>query len=520
MIHTLSMESACKIFYNIYENHGQSEIVSDLVRQMDFHALSVTLLATTASHNMWDYGRLAEEWGAQRAQILRTDHDRSLAATIELSLTSPTFRNLGPSACDLLGVIAFFPQGINMNNLQWLFPAIPGIKSILDKFCALSLTYRNNDFTTMLAPIRDYIAPTNPRSSPLLCATRHRYFTRLSVDVYPDKPGFQEARWIMSEDVNVEHLLDTFTSVDSIVDDVWDTCGHFLEHLYWHKPRKTILGQKVEALPDGHHAKPKCLFGVAQSFERLGNRAERKRLLVQTLGLERERANDSRTALVLKELSDTNRQLRRYGEGIQQAEEALGIYEQLGDRIGQADSLNRLTFVLIDDKQLDVAENAAFRAINLISEGGQEYILCRCHRYLGRIYQCKGETEKAIHYFKTAISIASLFDWHFQLFWVHLALAQLFTDERRFDEANDCIAQAKSHTTDNAYHLARAMDGQARIWYLQGWDAKFEGRLEDAKLEALGGLEIFENLGAAQDAEHTRDILLLLDIEIQAQNRL
>ena len=507
-IHTLSMESACKIFYNIYKNHEQSETISDLVRQLDFHALSITLLATTASYNIWDYDRLVEEWNTQRAQVLRTDHNRSLAATIELSLTSPTFRKLGPGSRELLGVVAFFPQGIDKNNLGWLFPDIPDIKSTIDRFCALSLTYRNNNFTTMLAPIRDYLAPANSKPSPLLCATRDRYFARLSVDVYPDKPGFQEARWIMSEDVNVEHLLDAFASVDMNTDDAWGACGRFLEHLCWHKPRKTILVQKIEALPDGHHAKPKCLFGLAQLLQRLGNRAERNRLLVQTLGLERERANDSRIALTLTELSDASRRLGHFREGIQQAEDALGIYEQLGDKIGQADSLISLTFALLENEQLDAAENVALRTINLIPEGGQEFILCQCHRYLGHIYQSKGETEKAVHNFKTAISIASVFDWHFQLFWVYLALGRLFRGERRFDEANNSIAQAKLHAVDNAYHLGCAMGSQARVWHLQC-------RLEDAKLEALDALEILENLGATQDAKSIRDLLRSLGAQIQ-----
>ena len=35
--------------------------------------------------------------------------------------------------------------------------------------------------------------------------------------------GFEEARWITSEDVNVEHLLDVSISTDPDADDTWDT---------------------------------------------------------------------------------------------------------------------------------------------------------------------------------------------------------------------------------------------------------------------------------------------------------
>ena len=56
--------------------------------------------------------------------VLRADCNESLDATIELSLASPMFQKLGPDARDLLGVIAFFPQGVDENNVDRLFPNI------------------------------------------------------------------------------------------------------------------------------------------------------------------------------------------------------------------------------------------------------------------------------------------------------------------------------------------------------------------------------------------------------------
>jgi hypothetical protein len=270
-IPTLSMEAACNIFYGIYGGDQRSSIINDLLQRLDFHALSIILLATTASHNTWDYDRLAQEWEAKRAQVLQTDCNESLAATIELSLSSPTFHKLCPNARDLLGVVAFFPQGIDEKNLDWLFSSIPNRKNLFDKFCVLSLSYRSNGFVTMLAPIRDYLGPQDPRSSPLLCATRDHYFKRLSVDVDPDLPGFGEARWIVSEDVNIEHLFDVFTSVDGDTGNAWGVCHHFIQHLRSHKPRRTLLGLKIEALPDDHPNKPQCLFELSRLFYNTGN---------------------------------------------------------------------------------------------------------------------------------------------------------------------------------------------------------------------------------------------------------
>ena len=460
-IPALSMEAACDIFYGIYGNRRQSDTINDLLRRLDFHALSITLLATTASHNMWDYERLAKEWDAQRAQMLRTYYNESLAATIELSLASPTFRSLGPNARDLLGVVAFFPQGVDENKLDWLFPTISNRKNIFDTFCVLSLTHRGSCFVTMLAPIRDYLGPRDPRSSPLLCTTRDRYFSRLSADVDPEQPGFEETRWIVSEDVNVEHLLDVFTFVDPHGSGIWEACVHFMEHLHWHKPRQTILRLKVEALADDHLFKPKCLYEVSRLFGGLGNHAEQKRLLTHNLELARQRGDEFCLAQSLMHLSRANRNLGLHDEGIRQAKEGLEIYERMGQTRGQLQCLNSLVRLLFEDNQLDAAEKTAFRAIDLGSGKGQEFQVYQLHQILGDIYGSKGEREKAIHHLETALAIASPPNWHQALFWIHDALTELFYNEKQFEDAQVHVERAKSHVVNSAYELGRATLMQA-----------------------------------------------------------
>ena len=492
-IPTLSMGAARDAFYRIYKYDRQSDPVNNILDQLDFHPLSVTLLATVAHQNKWNGVRLTREWRQRQTGVLQTGYNKSLARTIELSLASPMFRELGPDARGLLEAIAFFPQGMDENNLDWLFPSISNRTTIFDTFCVLSLTYRNNGFTTMLAPLRDYLRPQGPMSSTLLSVTKDRYFTRMSIKFDHNTPVFTESRWILTEDVNVEHLVDVCTSIDANVDEVWDACANFIGHLRWHKPRHTILRQKIEGLPDDHPHKTKCSFELARLFNSVGNHVERKRLLCHTLKLVREQGDDDWVAWILKELADANRKLGRFGEGIQQAREALEIYQRLGTMEGRAECLGYLALLLHEDKQPTAAKEAVSHAIDLLPERGYEFLACQSHRLLGNIFYSTGEREEAIHHLEAALAIASPFSWHDLLFWIHRSLAELFAAQDEFGRAHSHIEQAKSYAVNDAYTLGRAMHLQAEIWYRQSM-------LKEAMSEASRAFETFENLGAAEES--------------------
>ena len=249
------------------------------------------------------------------------------------------------------------------------------------------------------------------------------------------------------------------------------------------------------------------MFKLSQLLSSVGNWAEEKRLLTYALRLQRERGNDRQVALILRGLSSSSWVMGLTKEGIQQAEEASKIFEQFGDTVGQAQCLERLTRLLSRDRQFDAAEEAASRAINLFSVKDKPFRLCESHRILGEVYQDKGETEKATHCFEIAFGIASPFSWHDQLFAVLYSLAVLFHNEGRFDDARVHIEHAKPHAVNNAYHLGRAMEMQARIWYKQD-------RLEEARSEALRAGDIYEKLGAAQDIESCRKLPQVIEKEL------
>ena len=510
-IPTLSIEAGRDTFYRICKHRERTDPVNDILEQLDFHPLSITLLATVAQYNRWDANRLAREWGGRRTGMLHTRHKKSLAATVELSLNSPTFQELGPDAQGLLEVIAFFPQGVKEDNFDWLFPTISDGIDILDTLCTLSLTYRSDGYITMLAPLRDHLCPKDPMSSPLLCIAKESYFARLSVDLDPEKPGFGGGQWITSEDANVEHLLDVFTTINANSDDVWDACISFMKHLFWHKGRLVVLRPKIGGLPDDHRSKPGCLFQLSKLFSLVGNDAECKNLSTQALKLQRERGDVRQVARTLSNLSDANRLLGLFEEGIQQAEEALEIYKHLGDTVGEAQCLNSLAYVLYFDGQLVAAEEAASRAISQLPEKGEQFLTCRCHRVLGDIYGSKGNTERAVHHFEVALGIASSFDWHEDMFWIHYRSACLSLKQGRFDDADAHVERAKSHAPGDPFRLGAATVLQALTWHQQG-------RLEEAKFEALCAADVAEKLGAALLLDACRKVLAVIDSSCSEQS--
>ena len=135
---------------------GRSVDVDNLLEELDFHPLSIDLLASAVCENGWDEATLLEAWDCGKANILKAYGRQSLEDNIKLTLGTPTIQVHGMTALETLRALAAFPSGIRERELESMFAAIAGIGDATDALCTFFLVYRQSGFVKMLSPFRFY----------------------------------------------------------------------------------------------------------------------------------------------------------------------------------------------------------------------------------------------------------------------------------------------------------------------------------------------------------------------------
>lgn len=151
---TLSREGARDTFYSLC-HLKRSSAIDDVIENLDFHPLSINLLATAVSDHGWDEPKLLQDWGG-RAGLLRTDCRRSLEAGIESALGSPTIQSLGPVARETLEAISAYPCGVEETRVGRMFPTMGSVAEAVNVLCEFHLVDRHDGFVKILSPFRLY----------------------------------------------------------------------------------------------------------------------------------------------------------------------------------------------------------------------------------------------------------------------------------------------------------------------------------------------------------------------------
>ncbi|KAH7904341.1 hypothetical protein BJ138DRAFT_1166687 [Hygrophoropsis aurantiaca] len=280
----LGPSAARNAFTHTYHTDGFPGIIDKLLSDLDFHPLSINILAHVARENQWTLEELMRSWEGQQTRLLDVGDGKlqSLSVTIELSLTSSSIQRLGADARHVMEIAAFLPQGLNEKDLEHLFPTIPNIHSIVGALCRLSLMYRKKDAYTMLSPIRLHISSAHKDDDvPSLDLTHVRayYYEQLAqVDGEDD-----EGAWITTEDANLERLLahDLSRATPMDMGLICQACCQFIRQLRHHKPRTTSLRPVILRLPEGNrsrdaglHSKADCAYALALLADHLVNVTE------------------------------------------------------------------------------------------------------------------------------------------------------------------------------------------------------------------------------------------------------
>jgi len=160
LVSGLSLGAACAAFALVYRLAPIDETIQRILTALDYHPLSINILANAAVINQWTPIQLETAWNKERSRLLLSDVTKSkhgnLQISIELSITCPVFEETRDAALELLRAAAFLPQGIHRKDLGGTFLGVSA-GQLADSLCRASLAYWLGDRLTLLAPIRLYV---------------------------------------------------------------------------------------------------------------------------------------------------------------------------------------------------------------------------------------------------------------------------------------------------------------------------------------------------------------------------
>jgi tetratricopeptide (TPR) repeat protein len=473
----LDFEAARDTFSSIYRIEKPSATSDALLNRVDFHPLSINLLAWAGAQNRWPLSKLAEQWECEKIRLLDLGKGfgkaRSLSISIELSMNSPTMQDLGEAARHVLQVIAFFPTGVNQDLLLDLFPSLPTIRSIVDTLNKLSLTTCHDDFITMLMPIRLHLQKNNS-VSPLLEDVRTFYYKRLGAygSLFPGDEGFNGGTWILCEHDNVEKLIayDLAGSEDSV--DAYRACADFLVHLFWHRPRHTTLKAMVLDTPEESSlAVPKaaCLQIFGWIATDMGNHAEATELLAAARSVSLSHGERWRGTQCSVNLAEINRSLENLLDAEEQFTEASTSFRDLQDLYGEARCNENLGDIARRRGNASEASRLLSSARVYYESVNKTWNVGSIRTRMGILEFDRGDYLKGREHFEAAIAIFMDIDDMSAIGWCLKKFAKAETTMGHWTEVHDLLGKARGYylTTNCFTQAAQCLMEQGRAYGFQ-----------------------------------------------------
>ena len=306
--------------------------LDELVAGLDGVPLAVELMAY-AAQGQPDLGEVAQRWRAERTGMLArmggARRELSVAVSVEASVTAPL---MTAPALRLLSLLGVLPDGVARDDLAVLLPE-DGLAAAA-VLRQLGLAFGEGDRLRTLAPVREHIAVAHPPYPGDLDQVVSHYAQLAAVtgDQVGGRGGARAATRLQAETGNIGAMLERAAAagrIDELAGSLYGLAEYW-RHTGFTQPALVEVAERaIEA-----HGTP---FQQAQIWKAFGDLAYYR--------------------------SDHDGARARY-------EQALPLYRQVGDVLGEANCIRRLGDIALARSDLDGARARYEQALPLYQQAG------------------------------------------------------------------------------------------------------------------------------------------------------
>ena len=381
--------------------------LDELVAGLDGVPLAVELMAY-AAQGQPDLGEVAQRWRAERTGMLArmggARRELSVAVSVEASVTAPL---MTAPALRLLSLLGVLPDGVARDDLAVLLPE-DGLAAAA-VLRQLGLAFGEGDRLRTLAPVREHIAVAHPPYPGDLDQVVSHYAQLAAVtgDQVGGRGGARAATRLQAETGNIGAMLERAAAagrIDELAGSLYGLAEYW-RHTGFTQPALVEVAERaIEA-----HGTP---FQQAQIWKAFGDlayyrsdhdgaraRYEQALPLYRQVGDVLGEANCiSRLGDIALARSDLDGARARY-------EQALPLYQQTGDVLGEANCISGLGNIALRRSDHDGARARYEQALPLYQQVGDVLGEANCIRHLGDIALDRSDHDGAQARFEQALPL-------------------------------------------------------------------------------------------------------------------
>jgi tetratricopeptide (TPR) repeat protein len=228
-------------------------------------------------------------------------------------------------------------------------------------------------------------------------------------------------------------------------------------------------------LPEAWPYTRELLLALAPKMEQAGHRDDWIPYLEEGVRLSQhcdDRLAEANLRLSVGELLRLRSQFDRARQWL---DASIAIFTAVGERHGQARTLNQLAFVAWQQHHLDEAKDLAQRALTLLDEGDPER--ATCFSRLGLVAIDRQQWEEAERYHRAALQIRQAQGNQRQIAWSLQNLGYALRGQGKYTEAITCYKQAIAileEIQDTANHAIAQMNLGIACWLAGQLDTALE----------------------------------------------